>query len=503
MAGAIQLKRSSPEGVGIPAAAVAAFVTALEEHTHPLDAVQGFMLLRHGQVAAEGWWAPYGPKSQHTMYSLSKSFTSTAIGLAVNEGLLTVDDHVLKFFPADAPANPGVNLQAMRVRHLLAMNTGHQEDTTQRVFWGRSNLPAENNTELNWPRAFLRLPVEREPGSWFVYNTAATYMLSAIITQLTGESLLDYLRPRLFVPLGIENPTWESDPRGINLGGTGLHIKLEDIARFGQMYLQGGVWEGKQVVPAAWVAEATAVHSDNSNTPSTPDWASGYGYQFWRCRPNAYRGDGAFGQYCIVMPEQDAVLAMISGVRDMQVVLDKAWTHLLPALGFQPLPADASAHNALRARLANLALPMVPGVPTPQAAAQWSGKVYKLVDNPLQLQSVVLDFAGGGSTLTVSDARGTRAIAVGCCEWRQGTGARLGAYDMHSVEPLAEPLAACGDWTAAGPDGGTYEVRICYYESELAHILRFHFAGDDLRVEIEPNVAWDEPKVVTLTGRVG
>ncbi len=125
MAGTIQLQRSSPEAEGIPSAAVAAFVKALEERAHPLDAVQGFMLLRHGQVAAEGWWAPYGPQSPHTMYSLSKSFTSTAIGLAVAEGRLTVDDPVLKFFPADAPANPSANLQAMRVRHLLAMNTGH------------------------------------------------------------------------------------------------------------------------------------------------------------------------------------------------------------------------------------------------------------------------------------------------------------------------------------------------------------------------------------------
>ncbi len=503
MPNVVQLKRSSPETLGIPSAAVAAFVGALEEHTNPLDAVQGFMLLRHGQVAAEGWWAPYGPPSPHTMYSLSKSFTSTAIGLAVDEGRLTVDDPVLSFFPADAPPNPSANLRAMRVRHLLAMNTGHQEDTTQHVFWGRGNLPAENNTELNWPRAFLRLPVEREPGSWFVYNTAATYMLSAIITQLTGETLLDYLRPRLFVPLGIENPTWECDPRGINLGGTGLHIKLEDIARFGQMYLQKGQWEGKQVVPAAWIADATAVHSDNSNAPGNPDWMVGYGYQFWRCRHNAYRGDGAFGQYCIVMPEQDAVLAMISGVRDMQVVLDKVWAHLLPAMGAGPLPADAPAHNALRARLVNLALPLVPGVAAPPAAGRWSGQVYKLADNPLQLQSVALAFAAEGSTLTVADARGTRAIGVGCCAWQPGTGARLGAYDAHSIEPPAEPLAACGDWTAAGADGGTYEVRICYYESELAHILRFHFAGDDLCLDIEPNVAWDEPKVVTITGRVG
>ena len=179
MASATPLRRSSPEAEGIASAAVLAFVQALEEHRHPLDAVQGFMLLRHGRVAAEGWWRPYGPQSPHSMYSLSKSFTSTGIGLAVAEGLLTVDDPVLKFFPDDAPANPSANLKAMQVRHLLAMNTGHQADTTDRVFGSESD---------NWPRAFLALPVEHAPGTWFVYNTAATYMLSAIITRLTGES---------------------------------------------------------------------------------------------------------------------------------------------------------------------------------------------------------------------------------------------------------------------------------------------------------------------------
>src|SRR5215218_6381609 len=137
MASVAQLKRSSPEAEGIPSSAILDFVRAVEQHTHPLDAVQGFMLLRHGNVAAEGWWTPYGPQSPHSLYSLSKSFTATGIGLAVNEGLLTVDDPVLTFFPDDAPANPSANLKAMRVRHLLAMNTGHKEDTTPRLFGDR------------------------------------------------------------------------------------------------------------------------------------------------------------------------------------------------------------------------------------------------------------------------------------------------------------------------------------------------------------------------------
>src|SRR6185503_648309 len=186
MANTTTLKRSNPEAEGISSTAVLDFIRAVEQpFGHPLDAIQGFMLLRHGNVAAEGWWTPFGPQSPHSLYSLSKSFTSTGIGLAVAEGLLTVDDPVLQFFPEDAPAKPSKNLKAMRVRHLLSMNTGHKEDTTLPIFRGPDD---------NCARMFLSLPIEYQPGTWFVYNTAATYMLSAIITQLTGESLLDYLR---------------------------------------------------------------------------------------------------------------------------------------------------------------------------------------------------------------------------------------------------------------------------------------------------------------------
>ena len=172
----------------------------------------------------------------------------------------------------------------------------------------------------------------------------------------TGEALLDYLRPRLFDPLGIDNPTWETDPRGISIGGTGLHITTEDIARFGQLYLQKGVWQGRQLVPETWIAEATQATSDNSNTQTNPDWIVGYGYQFWRCRHGAYRGDGAFGQYCVLMPAQDTVLAITAGTPDMQAVLNLAWARLLPALGDTPLPPDTAEQPRLTSRLTSLAM---------------------------------------------------------------------------------------------------------------------------------------------------
>jgi len=498
------LKRSNPEAEGIPSSAVLDFIQALEQHDHPLDAVQGFMLLRHGNVAAEGWWAPYGPQFLHTLYSLSKSFTSSGIGLAVAEGLLTVDDPVLKFFPDDAPANPSENLKAMRVRHLLSMNTGHKEDTTGHVF--RNSRPLtlvglearrrmntggpEVGDGDNWPRAFLSLPVEHQPGTWFVYNTAATYMLSAIITKLTGESLLDYLQPRLFDPMGIEKPTWETDPRGINLGGTGLQVKTEDIARFGQMYLQKGMWDGKRILTEEWIAEATQATSDNSNTQTNPDWTAGYGYQFWRCRHNCYRGDGAFGQYCIVMPEQDTVLAINSGLRDMQAVLDKVWEHLLPAMQPKALPAAPQAYSELCDKLESLSLPLVEGQPSSPVAEQWSAKTYKLESNDLGLESIAITFDDGHSTVIVRDEQGEHSMPVGYGAWLKGT--------INVRENAGELVAACGAWTAED----TYEVRICYYERVFCPVFRFHYTNGDLQLKVEPNASWGPVTIQTIAGRV-
>jgi CubicO group peptidase (beta-lactamase class C family) len=502
--GVTQLKRSVPEAEGISSSAVLAFVRAVEQHTHPLDSVQGFMLLRHGNVAAEGWWTPYGPQSPHSLYSLSKSFTASGIGLAVQEGLVTVDDRVLKFFPDDAPADPSEYLKAMRVRHLLSMNTGHHEDTTAHVFrdlyqvslFGSRARRQEKNGQIlrdeddNWPRIFLSLPVHFQPGTWFVYNTAATYMLSAIITKLTGQSLLDYLRPRLLDPLGIESPTWETGPHGVNIGGSGLHIKTEEIARFGQMYLQKGTWNGQRILTEQWIAEATGSHSDNSNTQTNPDWTVGYGYQFWRCRHNGYRGDGAFGQYCIVMPEQDAVLAMIGGVRNMQAVLDNVWEHLLPAMQPNALAADPPANEELFAKLGLLSLPLPKGQLSSPWAEQRSEKMFQLENNDLKLERVAIKFGAECSTVIVYDERGAHSMQVGRGTWLKGTTDARGRDD--------EPVAAGGAWTAED----TYEARVCYYEAVFCPVFRFRYTNNELRLEVEPNVSWGSTMPTTIRGRI-
>ena len=345
--------RVTPELQGLSSPALLKFVNALDRQMHEMHSL---MLLRHGAVVAEGWWQPYAPQRPHMLFSLTKSFTSTAVGLAVSEGLLSVEDTLLSFFPDQAPARPSKNLKALRLKHLLSMVTGHAADTTERMV----------TSGVDWIKGFLKLKIENPPGAPFVYNSGASYMLAAVVQQVTGMKLSEYLRPRLFEPLGIDEIAWESSPQGVETGGWGLSLRTEEIARFGQLYLQKGTWEGRQLIPAAWVEQATSKQVSNG-IDAKSDWAQGYGYQFWRCRYNAYRGDGAFGQFCVVLPEQDAVLAMTAGVQEMQPVLDLVWKHLLPAFSDGALPEDPAAHKKLQRKLEKLALP----APNAAASRRW------------------------------------------------------------------------------------------------------------------------------------
>ena len=325
------LPRSSPEAQGVSSAGIADFIAAADAN---IDTLHSVIVVRHGQVVAEAWWSPQTPDTPHVMWSLSKSFTAMAVGLAITDGKLNVDDRVLSFFPDEAPANPSENLQAMRVRDLLTMTAGHETE-------------AKLTSDGNWVTQFLAQPVPFEPGTHFRYNTPATYMLSAIVQKVTGETVLDYLQPRLFEPLGIEQPRWDTSPQGISIGGYGLFLRTEDVAKFGQLLLQQGVWEGEQVVPTEWVTAATRKQVPNG-TSSDSDWTQGYGYQFWRARHGAFRGDGKDGQFCIVLPEQDAVVAITADTGNLQGVLELVWKHLLPALHAEPLPANAVATETLR-----------------------------------------------------------------------------------------------------------------------------------------------------------
>jgi CubicO group peptidase (beta-lactamase class C family) len=474
----LALPRSTPEAQGIPSAAILALVDAWEEKAY---GVHSLMVVRHGQVVAEGWWTPYAKDAPHVLYSLSKSFASTAAGLAVAEGKLSLDDSVLAAFPELAPPDASDNLKAMRLRDLLSMSTGHHAEDMD-------PFPYDSDEVL--AKLFLARKVAHKPGTHFFYNTAATYMASAMVQKATGQTVLDYLRPRLFEPLGIENPTWDADRHGVTLGGFGLRVRTEDIARFGQLYLQKGQWRGRQLLPAAWVEAATARQVSNGSKPES-DWEQGYGYQFWRCRHGFYRGDGAFGQFCIVMPQQDTVVAITSGTKDMGGVMQKVWDHLLPALAPAPLVADASAREALSRKLASLVLPSQDGQATSPLAAKVSGRRYVFPENDERFESIGLEVARGQVTLVSrADGRETR-VPVAHGRWGTSVALRFGDRD--------ERVAASGAWTAED----TYTARLCLHETPYVLTARLRFAGDEVTLEREANVSFGETKRPTLVGRAG
>ncbi|HEY3548797.1 MAG TPA: serine hydrolase [Propionicimonas sp.] len=464
-----RLPRSTPETKGLSSRAVLDLLDGFEKTVHELHSL---MIVVRGHVVTEGWWAPYAADLPHQMYSLSKSFTSTAVGLAEGEGLLSVDDLVLPYFPDDAPPEPGEHLRVLRIRDLLTMRTGHDQDPTESVF-----------SQPDWVKAFLARPIEHQPGSHFAYNTAGSYMLSAIVQKVTGQRVVDYLAPRLFEPLGIEGAVWEESPQRINIGGTGLNLRTEDVACFGQLLLDDGVWEGRRLLPEGWVARATSRQGPSDEEPS--DWAQGYGYQFWQAR-HGYRGDGAFGQYCVVLPEQQTVVAITAGVMDMQIPLDQLWEHLLPALTGSPLPADDAAHEELTGRTRALEVAAPVGSIDLAGVDALVGSTFAVEPNDLGISAVHVDRKSDGLRVAVTGAVGTTAIEAGDGTWLAGSvpARRWGRL----------PSVAMGTWT----EPGTYLLTIRMITTPYALRVTARIDGDELRIVADLNVSFGQTRVAEL-----
>jgi len=469
------LSKSTPEAEGISSQAILDFVEAAEKEQP--NALHSLMIVRHGRIVAEGWWNPYNADSPHLLYSLSKSFTSTAIGLAVGEDLVSLDDEVISFFPDKVPENPSENLSSMRIRDLLRMTTGHASDTYGRI----------QGHPDGWVAGFLSLPVEHKPGSIFIYNTGATYMLSATIQKVTGQTLTDFLQPRLFDPLEIKKPFWRSDPEGINVGGTGLYVTTRDIAKLGQLYLQKGNWKGEQILTEEWVKAATSLQTSNGSSPDS-DWDQGYGYQFWRCRNNLYRGDGAFGQYCIVMPQHNAVVAITSGSNDMQGIMNLVWDHLLAALEKEALPANEEALGSLNSKLESLALSTVQGDETQAIAKTISGKKYTMEGNMQGIDAIALVTEGEEKSITFWTKEGEQSIPVGYNQMLKGEMIMSGTGKVAA--------ASSGAWTSSD----TYKIRMYNYESPHAITYDIKFDGNTIIIDSEFNVFFGDPKQSQMKG---
>jgi hypothetical protein len=337
----------------------------------------------------------------------------------------------------------------------------------------------------NWVEAFLAHKVDYKPGTHFKYNSMATYMCSAILQKVTGMTMVDYLTPRLFEPLGIQKPTWETDPKGINVGGWGLSVRTEDISKLGQLYLQKGKWEGKQLLSEAWVEAATSNQTSNGSNPES-DWDQGYGYQFWQCRYNAYRGDGAFGQYCLVMPEQDAVIAITAGSDNLQGILDVVWEYLLPAMKEGSLPPDDAGLELLHQKQQGLAISYVAGEESSPLASDISGKVFLLEENTRSIKSISFNFESSPVEITIINDQGKNTISAAYTHMEKGI--------LPNSQLVSDKVAVNGAWES--PD--TYVVNLIYYETPQSVKHTFIFKENSLLWDRENKASFGPRKARQL-----
>jgi len=489
----VALPRSTPEAEGVSSKGIMGFLDAIAKSKHEMHSI---MILRHGKVIAEGWWNPYRPDLKHTLYSLSKSFTSTAVGFAVSEKRISLSDKIISFFPDKLPEKVSDNLSQLTIKDLLSMSAGQAPDPSFTV------VPTND-----WIKSFFATPIINKPGSVFLYNSVATYMLSAIVQKVTGQKIIDYLSPRLFKPLGIQGVDWETDPVGINVGGWGFRVKTEDIARFAQLYLQKGKWNGKQILPQAWVEEATTFKIDNApgaaqSKKDSSDWMQGYCYQFWRSRHNSFRGDGAFGQYALVLPEEDAVIVITSETMDMQGELNLVWQYLLPAMQVDKSTLNKNDAVTLKKRFSLLKLRLPAEADTSFHEPVVESKKFKVESNSKNIETISFNEKNRVITLAIKTNGNTYTLSFGDGKWIEGKTTMLGptlvdVAKNHFVGLPASQIAGAYSWKALN----VLEIQLRYIDSPHTETMTFYFDKDKISVEMLDSFKTPDKKII-LKGTV-
>ncbi len=361
--------RCTPESVGISSDSVRRFLNRMDDG---FTEMHSLMIMRHGKICAEGWWSPYAPGLRHTMMSQTKTFTGTAIGIALKEGILTLHEKIADIFPEYLPENPSSNLLSITIRDLLCMGSGMEEASP---------------VDENWLKNFFSTPVVHKPGTAFFYNDSAVTLLSAIIRRKTGMHIKDYLKPRLFDKIGIDADalSWFNVADGTAFGAGGLHCSTEDVLRLMKLYLNGGVWEGERILTEEYVKAATSVQNSTSRNTTLPqglpnDNQYGYGYLMWMSHlPGVYRAEGAFGQITLVDPSRDLILSFTESTRILspasQESLDRCWEfieEIEPSV--HTLPEAEKKAAALQKQLASLSVQRDPYAPF--GAFPFPGKEY-------------------------------------------------------------------------------------------------------------------------------
>ena len=467
------LQRSTPEEQGVPSETIAKFFKSVDEKGYD---VHGLMMIRHGKVIAEHWWAPYAAQYQHAMYSATKTFTGAAVGFAVQEGLLNIEDKVTSFFPDLLPDTISPQLAALTVKHLLTMSVGHAS----------MSYAGSGDSQV---RSFLAARFAHEPGTSFAYNITASHMLSHIITKVSGVSLYEYLKPRLLDPLGIQDVIWEMDNDGYNMGNGGTHMKTSDLAKMGLFLINKGKWNGKQLLDSKWIEAATTPHifqhpekTPEENENSAEDGSQGYGYQIWMGRHHSYRAIGGQNQLIMVIPEYDFILVCHSSIGD-EAGFNKLIYDMLPSMSDKKLKADKSFD--LKAAIAGYEIKR-PFITTTTTKVKMNTRRFKMDENPLGINSTLFRFdASGNCYLTLITASAIHNIPFGLDNWLIGMTDRSLAI-ARTVYPNTmgvTPVRTAGicTWTAENQLSAFY---LSMFNPGSTETFKFTFEGDKLKMEI-------------------
>jgi CubicO group peptidase (beta-lactamase class C family) len=484
-----KLPRSAPESEGVSSLGIIEFLNAVD--TASRVELHSYMFLRHGKVIAEGWWKPYGPDYKHLLYSASKTFTATGIGLAVSENRLRLTDKVISFFPYSLPDTLSDYIKELTVQNLLIMSVGQDPE------------PRSMGNNGDWINTFLSTKPIHKPGTVFMYNNMATFMLSAIVQQVTGQTLFEYLQPRIFKPLGIRGIDWDKNPQGINLGMIGLRLRTEDLAKFGQLLLQQGVWNNKQLIPKEWVKEATSFKIESSGgsdrlSKDKNDWTQGYCYQMWRGRNSTVRLDGMGGQFVVLIPDKDAIVIFTANARNTQDELNLIHNYLIPAIKSNTsLPQDQASLSKLLNKQSGLSLKTQGSVIANSGfETRISGKEFMLDNNDYNIQSVYLAFSNDECSFAIKRDNQITTFKAGSEGWKtiktplSSLLAPSRNISSKSIDAnyavLQTPVAAASGYSWA--DSTTLELTTRFVEESLGtQIVTYKFTefNGTVRITIE------------------
>lgn len=471
-----ELPRSTPEAEGVPSKAIMALFDSLT--TLPRTDIHSVMVIRHGKVIGEIYPAPFAPEYSQTVYSCSKTFVGAAVGLAIAENRLALTDRVVTFFPEFLPDSISGNLAAMTVHNLLNMSSGITPDWDMRSY------------HTDWIRVYLSKPV-KTPGKQFEYDSMSAYVLSAIIQKVTGMTLLDYLKLKLFTPMNITDVAWEVSPEGFNTGGWGLYIQSESLAKFGLLLLNRGVWEGKQILPASWVEQMTKKQMDTYDDES-------YGYLLWLCEyPGSVCIDGALGQYVMIIPDKDMVVVitectLINGRTQRRLV----WNRLLPQVEDKPLNPGKD-YKLLRKKQDTYLLPVVEGIKNSPVSGNYTGGRITLESNKYGWQSLSLQFKQKEVVMTVTDENGmTYDLLFGYKQWLDTAVEARPPYSIHPIERfkgIEGPFRVAGSYGWQSSE--TLRLKAHYVNWISALDITFRFDGERVFMKVTENFSSNEETI--------